>query len=54
MGHFGVILGVISYLPSEWFLGKYTGFSSMKKSVSEIEKIEALSTQLTLGTKKLD
>lgn len=53
IGHFGVILGVISYLPSEWFLKKYTGFSSIKKSVSESENIEALSTQLTMGTKKL-
>lgn len=54
LGHLGVLLGVISYFPSELFLNRYIKIKTMKKSVSEIENLEVLSTQITMGTRKLE
>lgn len=48
-GYFGVFIGTFFYLPSNWFLKRFTKISSFKRSIAEYDIINSTSQEVTFG-----
>lgn len=53
IGHVGLSIGLVFYMPSAWIIARFFDISSIKKTTSEYDIINSSANEVTFGIKSI-